>query len=242
MKNADAARTLTQRLALDTPPIALAFRDAPPDKCETAEDVVPSACSFWRKAEAGLFFAPAEAHHNCPIGAMVMGFDLPDRINQELTQMVEAMTACGYVTGTEPAHLPANPKAGAKGILYGALADFPSPPDVILAWLTPAQAMLWNEAAGDAAWDSETMPLVTGRPACAAIPVSLGQERPTLSLGCTGMRTFTGVGDERLLAVLPGNAVAAFCDGLARIGEANAKMRSIYDKRLNDIGTGHHLP
>lgn len=171
-----------------------------------------------------------------------MGFDLPEPINQELMQMVEVMTACGYVTGDEPAHLPANPKPGAKGVLYGSLADFAGPPDVILAWLTPAQAMLWNEATGDAEWDAGTKPLVTGRPACAAIPVSLRQERPTLSLGCAGMRTFTAIGDERLLAVLPGSAVATFCDGIARTGEANAKMQIIYNERLAAIGGDHNLP
>lgn len=242
MKNSDAARILMERLDLDMPPIALAVRDAPPEECEISEDAVPSACSFWRKAESGLFFASAEAHLNCPIGAKIMGFDLPDGINQELIHMVEIMTACGYVTGTELAHLPANPKPGAKGFLYGPLANFPGPPDVILAWLTPAQAMLWNEATGDAEWGAQTTPLVTGRPACAAIPVSLRQDRPTLSLGCTGMRTFTGIGDERLLAVLPGSAVATFCDGIARTGEANAKMKTIYNDRLAGIGAGHNLP
>jgi uncharacterized protein (DUF169 family) len=242
METAYAARTLMEWLVLDTHPIALAFRDAPPEECEISEDAVPSACSFCRKAESGLIFAPAQAHHNCPIGAMVMGFDLPDRISQQLMQMVEVMTACGYVRGTEPAHLPANPKPGAKGVLYGPLSDFPSPPDVILAWLTPAQAMLWNEATGDAEWDAGTTPLVTGRPACAAIPVSLHQERPALSLGCAGMRTFTSIGDERLLAVLPGSAMATFCDEIARTGEANAKMKTIYNDRLAGIGAGHNLP
>ena len=33
----------------------------------------PAACSFWRKAEAGVFYASAAQHLNCPIGAMTMG-------------------------------------------------------------------------------------------------------------------------------------------------------------------------
>lgn len=232
MNNADAAEILTTRLGLDLAPVALGVRDAAPEACETAKDEAPSACSFWRKAEAGLFFATAEAHLNCPIGAMVMGFERPAEVDQELMQMVEQMTGLDYITGSEPAHLPTHPRPGAKGVLYGPLAAFPGSPDAILVWLTPAQAMLWNEATGDAVWGSATAPLVTGRPACAAIPTSMGEKRPALSLGCAGMRTFTGIGDDRLLAVLPGSAVASFCDALSRIGAANAKMTAMYDERL----------
>jgi len=236
MNNADAARILTTHLGLAMAPVALGVRDAAPEACDIAKDEVPSACGFWRKAEAGLFFATAEAHLNCPIGAMVMGFERPAEVDQELMQMVEQMTGLDYITGTEPAHLPTHPKPGAKGVLYGPLADFPDSPDAILAWLTPAQAMLWNEATGDAVWDSGTAPLVTGRPACAAIPTSMGQERPALSLGCAGMRAFTGIGDERLLAVLPGSAMASFCDALARTSGANAQMKAMYDDCLAAFG------
>jgi uncharacterized protein (DUF169 family) len=69
---ADGLRT---KLELDTPPIAISFVQAPPPGVPTTEAVVPSACTFWRRAEQGVFYAPASAHLNCAIGAMVMGFD-----------------------------------------------------------------------------------------------------------------------------------------------------------------------
>lgn len=236
MTNSETARTLTEKLELDTLPVALAFRDAPPENCAVSQDPVPSACGFWRKAETGLFFAPAEAHFHCPIGAIVMGFDLPEPVEAELMEVVGTMSACGYVADEEPTRLPANPKRGAKGLLYGPLAEFPGPPDAVLAWLTPAQAMLWNEASGDVAWGGETTPLVTGRPACAAIPASLGARRAALSAGCAGMRIFTGIGDERLLAVLPGTALANFCVAIERVWAANARMAEHYRARLAGLG------
>ena len=238
MRNADAAQILTKKLDLDSPPIALAVRDDPPAGCHIAKDTVPSACSFWREAQSGLFFAAAEAHFNCPIGAMVMGFELPKTTKQELMGMVDTMTACGYVSSSEAAHIPTYPKLGAKGVLYGTLNVFPGLPDVILVWLSPLQAMVWNEATGAAAWDSKSPALVTGRPACAALPRTLLQDKAALSLGCAGMRTFTGIGDDRLLGVIPGNAIADFCDKIARISRANAAMKALYDGRLAAAGAG----
>lgn len=238
MKNADAAQILTENLDLDSPPIALAVRDEPPAGCRTSQAVVPSACSFWREARSGLFFAAAEAHFNCPIGAMVMGFDLPETTMQELMGMVDTMTACSYVSGSEVAHIPTHPKSGAKGVLYGSLDVFPGLPDVILVWLTPLQAMVWNEATGAAAWDSDSPAFVSGRPACAAIPRTLLQDKAGLSLGCAGMRTFTGIGDDRLLGVIPSSAMADFCTKIARLSQANAAMKAIYDGRLAAVSGG----
>ena len=35
---------------------------------------------LWRRAEAGVFFAPAVRHYHCAVGAMTMGFDLPEQV------------------------------------------------------------------------------------------------------------------------------------------------------------------
>jgi uncharacterized protein (DUF169 family) len=70
MSNQTAAQRLTAALALDLPPIALTFTDTPPDGVAGPDHASPSACGFWRMAEHGVFYAPAAAHDNCPIGAM----------------------------------------------------------------------------------------------------------------------------------------------------------------------------
>lgn len=67
--------------------------------------------------------------------------------------------------------------------MYGPLGDFPVEPDVILMWLTPRQAMIFNEATGTSNWTSPSDKML-GRPACAALPAALNESQPKISLGC----------------------------------------------------------
>lgn len=228
------AAALTKNLELALPPVALAFRDEAPAGVPTSDAVVPSACAFWRQAEAGLFFAPAERHSNCPIGAFVMGFELSDPTVQELQELVGRMTACGYVGAEEPGAIPIDQRH-AKGILYGPLADFPETPDAALLWLTPVQAMIWGEASGGARWGGREANTVFGRPACAAIPASLNGGRPTLSFGCIGMRTFTGIPEDRMLAVIPGDRLVEFNQAAAEAAAVNETMGAFYRERLEAL-------
>ena len=73
-----AADTLTDALHLDRPPVGLAFVGAVPETIPPLLHSAPSACSLWRSAEQQTFYAAANAHLNCPVGAMVMGFKLPE--------------------------------------------------------------------------------------------------------------------------------------------------------------------
>jgi uncharacterized protein (DUF169 family) len=229
MNNAEAAALLKSKLALDTEPIALACEDSPPAGVTVYAGAKPSACSFWREAEHDLFFAPAESHFNCPVGAMVLGFDLPPGVAAELTALVGTMTKCGYVGAGEPGAIPTRTKKGAKGVLYGPLARFPISPEAVLLWLVPAQAMIVSEAVGGAVWGRNAA--VLGRPACAAIPQALGTNRSALSLGCTGMRTFTALAADRLLAVVPGTLIEQFASDVARLSAINDDMAAFYRQR-----------
>jgi uncharacterized protein (DUF169 family) len=229
MDHARLAAALTDCLGLDLNPVALAFRDDPPKSVDASLEVVPSACAFWRKAEDGVFFASVERHVNCPIGAFVMGFDLPPALKDELMGLVGKMTECGYVHKDEASRIPTN-RRKAKGIVYGPLERFPGTPDAVLVWLTPSQAMIWSEAA-DGAWDTAPS-TVFGRPACAAIPAAMDADAPRLSLGCTGMRTFTGIPADRMLAVLPGGRLESFVAALERAAGVNVAMGEFYRGRL----------
>jgi uncharacterized protein (DUF169 family) len=231
MNPSATAALLTAELDLDIVPVALACVDSPPAGVRVMEEVKPSACSLWREAEKGLFYAPAASHFNCPVGAMVMGFELPQAVSAELMQLVGTMTQCGYIAAEEPGKIPTHARKGAKGVLYGPLAAFPLAPDALLLWLTPAQAMIAAEGIGGAAWGTDTPATVYGRPACAAIPQALQASRPTLSLGCMGMRTFTGIGAERMLAVVPGSAIESFAQAVERSSAVNAGMGAFYRNR-----------
>jgi uncharacterized protein (DUF169 family) len=232
MTNQEIGAAITAALDLELPPIALAVVDQPPIGIHTIQTDLPSACSFWRRAEQGVFYAPAEAHFNCPVGAMVMGFELPQVVANELQQLVSNMCSCGYISSDEPAHIPAM-QSRPRGIVYGPLREFPIPADVVVCWLTPLQAMIWNEASGQARWNCDIPAPVSGRPACAALPASISQNRPVLSFGCMGMRTFTEVSGDRMLAIIPGALLAEFGAKLQAMRCTNDTMQSFYKERLS---------
>lgn len=234
MDHAAAAQKVTALLGLRHPPVALAFVDERPDGVPETDKPVPSACTFWRRAEHGTFYATAAQHFNCPVGSMVMGFELPAEVSEQLNGLVRSMCDASYLNAEEAAKIPSKPTHSA-GIVYGPLGDFPLEPDVVVLWLNTAQAMLYAEANGQAAWTGQQM-AVSGRPGCAALPLAMGSGAPGMSLGCAGMRTFTGIGDDLTLAAIPGSALGTFVDALASTVDANAAMRSFYEAHKAAVG------
>lgn len=225
MEECEIAGRIAVALGLDLTPVALTFAEVPPEGLPTPPREVPSACSFWQDARQGTFYAPAERHFNCPIGAMVMGFSLPGDIQQRLGELVTGMCEHAYLDQDEAALIPTVTSQHA-GIIYGPLAESTTP-DVALLWVTPMQLMLCNEAIGAAKWTRRPS-VLTGRPGCAALPLAMSNNTPTASLGCAGLRTFTGIGDDRLLVAVPGNLLEQFASALERAVAANAPMRRYY--------------
>ena len=227
MNDSELASALTELLGLQYPPVALSLVDGPPDGVATTDRTVPSSCAFWREAENSVFYAAAEQHFNCPVGSHVMGFDLPARVTEQLGGLVQSMCDAQYLDMAEVERIPTLARPGTSGILYGPLAQFPVDPDVVLLWLTPAQAMVYNEATGAASWTADAA-TVSGRPGCAALPLAVSGERPTMALGCVGMRTFTDIPADRLLAAIPGGKLAELVDAVRRAVQSNASMSSFY--------------
>jgi uncharacterized protein (DUF169 family) len=221
---------LATSLGLDSPPIGLALADAPPVGVPAFPGSVPSACTFWRRAERAVFYATSEQHYRCPIGAMVMGFELPAAVKDELMSLVGVMVAGNYIGADEPARIPSLPRKAA-GAVYGPLGQLPIEPDFILLWLSPRQAMMMSEAAGACHWTVTNPPGLLGRPACAAIPISAARGGAALSLGCTGMRTYTDIADDRLLAVVSASGLPSLWTALAATLEANRAIGAVYAAR-----------
>ncbi|XVS62046.1 DUF169 domain-containing protein [Actinosynnema sp. CA-299493] len=230
MSHPELATALTDLLSLDLPPVALSKVDARPEGVVDTGRPVPSSCALWRVAEKGVFYAEAAEHFNCPVGSMVMGFEMPEEVNAELGGLVQSMCDAQYLEMSEVAKIPSVSKAGV-GVVYGPLADLPVEPDVVLLWLTPAQAMIYNEAAGTANWTADAGQ-VTGRPACSALALAMDTGQPRMALGCIGMRTFTGIAADRMLAVLPGAKVGEFVEALKVTVQANAGMKEFYESKL----------
>ena len=226
MSYAELSGLLERRLQLRFPPIALAFVQEQPPEVPRTEMILPSSCAFWRKAETEVFFAAAEDHFRCPVGAMVMGFSLPEQQMQELTEEVGQMCAASYVREAEVEHIPKreNPSAG---IVYGPLERFPLDPDAVLLWLTPQQAMVMNDCCGLTNW-AEPADGVFGRPACAAVPLALAKGKPSQSWGCVGMRLNTDIPGEVFLMAVPGSRLQSLEVDLIFTTEVHQRMKDYY--------------
>jgi uncharacterized protein (DUF169 family) len=232
---ASVARGLERELNLEVAPIALARVDAPPSNVSRLSEKLPSACALWRRAETDVFYADAALHMGCPIGAMVLGFELPEAAQRELAVLVRTMCELDYVVEAEVAHIPKLEPPAARGIVYGPLARFPIEPELVLVWTTPAQAMLLQEAVGATMWTESPASTAFGRPACGALPVALRRGQSVLSLGCIGMRTFTDVAESRCLAALPRPALDGLEQKLEHAGEVNERMAAFYRSRKSAV-------
>lgn len=227
MNLSELANKMVRTLRLTSPPVAMAFADEAPPGVPESTSSVPSSCAFWVQAERQLFFAPAALHEHCPVGMLVMGFPMSSQVASTLQDFVAKMCAASYLGSQEAASIPKITGAK-KGILYGPLSHFPQLPEVTLVWVNGRQAMLLEEALGSVCWDSLGKAQVFGRPACAALAVAINQDRATLSLGCSGMRTFTAVGDDKLMISIPQSQLVSLAQRLEAATEANETMLTFY--------------
>jgi uncharacterized protein (DUF169 family) len=79
--------------------------------------------------------------------------------------------------------------------------------------------------------------MALGRPACAVIPSTLNNSTSGMSLGCTGMRTFTEISDEHILITLNCKEIDSFMANLATTISANKEMEEFYlDHKKNIKG------
>jgi uncharacterized protein (DUF169 family) len=235
MDNAQLASRLSAALELDRAPVAMAMLDGPGEEFDLLRENVPSACSLWRLAAERCFYAPAETHYNCPVGAYTMGFQLPDRVRGELMDALGLMGSVSYFSESEVPGLPRVDGARA-GIAYGPLERFPVPPDCVLVWMTPRSAMVFAEARGDERWDQQSASPVLGRPGCAAIPVAAASSA-ALSFGCAGMRTFTEIADSHLLGAIAGADLGGAVARLEQAQRSNAAMLDHYQSRASAFPT-----
>jgi len=229
----EVADTLEKRLELRIPPIALAFVEEPPREIASTDAIVPSSCAFWRRAESEVFYAPAAAHFNCPLGAMVMGFPLPDAQMQQLQSDVKTMGQLAYVREEEIPRVPKMARAS-SGIVYGPLRRFPVKADVALLWGTPEQAMVLGECSGLINWAGEPAGIL-GRPGCGSIPLAVTAGRPAQSLGCTGMRINTGIPSDLCLMVVPAPRLDALARDLERVCDVHQQLAARYHERAAHV-------
>lgn len=229
----DFSETLERGLGLTRKPVAMSFLPTPPDGVPHFSSLVPSACTFWSLAEKDLFYTSAEDHHQCPIGAMTMGFPIPEEKKEEADQLFSEMLKLEYLSKEEFPKFPSVKKSH-QFILYGPFGRFVVMPDVVLLRVLPKQTMLLSEALGTAAWTKTGLRLV-GRPTCAAIPVTMEHQEAVATTACIGARVYAELSDEEFFVVIPGPQLKGLEDRLATILEANKTLGDIFERRKKEV-------
>ena len=92
-------------------PVAVTFRDSPPEGVTKFTGREPSGCSFWRVAAGGrTFYTVPSDHYNCAIGSHTHNIPLPAERADDLRQTLGFMTGIGYVRMEEIPDIPRLPK------------------------------------------------------------------------------------------------------------------------------------
>ncbi|MEO8955109.1 MAG: DUF169 domain-containing protein [Ktedonobacteraceae bacterium] len=225
----DQVRQFSELLQLQQPPIGMAFVEDVPAGVGHSTTGVPSACTFWRLAEQGVFYATAQDHKQCPIGMMTMGFIMPESDQQRAQALVGTMASVQYFSPAEVSALPVVRKPHAN-IVYGRLDQFPIAAEVILCIIDTRQAMLVAEAMGNANW-LQAGQSAFGRPTCAVIPRTLQTGQVSMSFGCVGARTYTGLTPSELVLTIPGSEFASLVARLQIIVAANAALAPFHQQQ-----------
>jgi uncharacterized protein (DUF169 family) len=224
---------LTTALALSRRPVAIAFRESPPDGVAPLAGTQPSGCSFWRLAASGqVFYTVPSDHYNCPVGSHTHNIPLPKEREPELMHTLSLMVNVGYLRMDE---VPAMPRLAATPAvtIYAPLALTPVEPDAVLVAGMPAHLMLLHEAATRA--EKTPLPLL-GRPTCMAIPAALSSGVAS-SLGCVGNRIYTGIADEELYSVIRGTDLSSVIAELETITSANAALSEYHTGRRASLAS-----
>jgi len=226
----DLTQRFIDQLQLKQPPIGLAFVEDVPEEVQHTNARVPSACTFWRLAEQGVFYATAEDHQECPIGMMTMGFTMPGASQQRAQALVQTMADVQYFAPAEVSALPIVNKPH-QSIVYGRLDQLPVEANAVLCILDTQQAMLVAEAVGNMNWLQQGGQSAFGRPTCAVIPRTLLTGATSISFGCVGARTYTGLAPSEVVLTIPGHEFAGLVERLQTTVAANAALAPFHQQQ-----------
>ena len=200
----DLANGLTDALALNAPPLAITFSDAPPEGVSAFDAPmpepmpdgrtgrVPAGCVFWMRAADATFSTVAEDHGNCSIGSMTHGFKTLDEVagNSDVAALLDS----GWVTMDAVPQIPVvTERPGA--VTYGPLADSPTDPDVVLLRLNAKQLMVLSDALPGLR--------IEGKPQCHIVAVAKEQGEIAASVGCALSRVRTGMSANEMTCAIP---------------------------------------
>jgi uncharacterized protein (DUF169 family) len=215
-------------------PVALAFTSSLPPGLRRRPAAQASGCSFWKVAadDGEPFYTEASDHFGCTVGAYTHGADLPPPKQEELSSTIGTMVSLTYLREDEVPQI-ARRSAPLRFVVYARLAQSPVPPDVVLVRGNARQLMILTEA-GRAAGHVKACPTM-GRPACAAIPLSMASGEIVVSMACIGNRVYTELPDDEGYVAIPGGALESTMSKLDSIVRANDALEKLHRQRKADV-------
>ena len=231
MDTLNITQLLADRLGIEIPPVGMAFvKDRPADVPHLYRDP-PSFCSLWRMAELRVLYASAEQHEGCGIGGVVSGFMSDEGQEDELAALLTEM--CDAEVGTTEAIAEtARCVDPGVGVVYGPLWRMPVEPDLVLMWATLPQMGVVQEIVGRIMWRNNPQGAVFTRPACGVLPIAHQHGRTAMSLGCVGMRLYTGIPPRLFLIAMPPSQLQLLGSGLESKNDIGERLEH-YAGRLN---------
>jgi hypothetical protein len=151
-----------------------------------------------------------------------MGISPEGALGGRLSSTVSWMEEKGYLAPGEAAHIPHNATAP-EFVGYGPLGSLPTPPTVVMMFVRPRALMLVVEAAARA-WPGSPAPPLLSRPMCSFVPVLLGGAHVVISVGCSGSRVYTEMGDDTMLVGIRADALRRFAKAVHEIRKSNDQV------------------
>ena len=226
--------TVESLLGLTAPPVAIGFFDAPPlGVNKWTGGTVPAGCAFWKEAQNGqTFYTVPSDHFECAVGAYTHAISLPVVRENELMDTVGFMVEANYIAMDE---VPGIPKLDVSPhyIAYGPADTCGFTPAIVIVAAEPSSCMHLYEAI-IAAGGGPLIPSL-GRPGCAVVPLVSNTGAASLSFGCAGNRTFSGLPDSQMYICIPGNLWHATPEKVADVCQANALMRAHYSAKQDTL-------
>ena len=185
---------------------------------------VPAGCVFWMHAATDTFATVAADHANCSVGSYTHGFLTLEEAAAK--DDVGAVLEAGWVDQAAVMSLP-HVADQPGSVVYGPLADAPSPPDVVLLRINGLGLMTLKDAFPD-------MP-IEGKPQCHIVAMAKDRNTVAASVGCALSRSRTGMRSEEMTCVIPGRRLPEVVDTLeATVGldRAMASYASADAKRF----------
>ena len=219
--------SVKELLTLRVPPIGIGFFSEPPAGVEHYGDgQAPAGCSFWQRAQEGhVFYATAE-DQGCAVGLYTHNLTPPEAAVGDLEDTIGMMVENRYIEMDDVAGIPTL-DCTPQVVAYGPADSGAFTPDIVIVAAEPARAMLLFEAAiRVGAGDPEAT--IVPRPSCAVVPQAVNNDRASLSFGCIGNRTYTGLPDSEMYVAIPGDRWEAVASAVEEIVNANASMEAHY--------------